>query len=392
MRYRLSLPPSFSNKAEKLGWTIIDYQIHENRVLLIQDDYRLTFWIDETETKLWDLHRHSSINGWHLIHRMVHPGTERIVEILKMSHKVMNKLTDQDELLIHKKPNKNIAPKGRPNTILLVGVRRSGNHGLLNWLIGNLSGKVVHINALDHRDLKFEMYEDYSRKDAEKYNSGTGFRYPEIESSELIYSEGKWVNFHDADWLILSLESVKVKQYKHNIIHFCDSIKCHSIILLRDPLNNAASMYKSRKSKGSTDEMVNSSVGHVLQCWEQHAMEMIENNPFWTSRVLFNRWISDRDYRDQIMLELGCINSDSGFGRISGHGRSSFDQNQDDAAKLDLEGRYKSLILDQGFVLSVAKTGIDSKLWQSVCKKHHYSIRAEYLEAVNRFPKPNSNP
>lgn len=265
------------------------------------------------------------------------------------------------------------------NTILFVGIHRSGNHGLLNWIIENLSGKVIHINALAHSDLTPELFEENSRKpdspDSEQTSSG------------LEYSERDWVNFHHADWLILSLESVKIRQMKDKLVDFSEKTDCKSVLLLRDPLNNAASMYKIRRARGFSIERARSSVGDVLECWEQHAEEMIEADSFWTTRVLFNRWIIDRSLRDQIMEDLGLTNADSGFGKISGHGRSSFDQNQDDAGKLDLEGRYASMIPDPGFVNSVANKGIDAELWKSVCDKYSYQSGGEYLTALNQFPR-----
>ena len=87
------------------------------------------------------------------------------------------------------------------------------------------------------------------------------------------------------------------------------------------------------------------------------------------------------------MADLGLTNSDSGFGKISGHGRSSFDQNQDDAGKLDLEGRYRSMISDQTFFNSVANKGIDAELWKGVCSKFSHHLGDEYLATLLQFPK-----
>jgi hypothetical protein len=388
MPSRLSLTPSFSKSAEKLGWTILNYGIQANSIILVQDDFRITFWIDEDETKMWDLHRYSSINGWHLVHRMIHPGTSRLDWVLKTAHRIMNIVSDEvDSSTKRKTPAKSTSKRRTINTILFVGVRRSGNHGLLNWLIGNLSGKVIHINALAHSDLTPEMYEKNSRKPDEKNPRKPDPRYPVSDSSGLEYSEGKWINFHHADWLILSLESVKIRQLKDKLVDFSERTKCKSVLLLRDPLNNAASMYKNKRSRGFTDEMARSSVGHVLVCWEQHAEEMVAEDSFWTTRILFNRWIIDQGFRDHIMSDMGLINSDSGFGKISGHGRSSFDQNQDDAVKLDLEGRYRSMISDQDFVNSVANKGVDAELWKSVCDKFSHYLEEEYLTTLIQFPK-----
>lgn len=388
MPSRLSLPPSFSKRAEKLGWETLPYRIQSNAILLVQDDFRLKFWIGEDGNKMWDLHRYSSISGWHLAHRMLHPGTSRLIEILKTSHQIMNMLSEEGDSIIKEKTStKSISKVGGVNTILLVGVRRSGNHGLLNWLIGNLSGKVIHINALPHSDLTPEMYEENSRKTDDENPRENNPRYPLPDSIELEYSEGVWVNFHHADWLILSLESVKVRQLKGQLTLFSERTRCKSILLLRDPLNNAASMYKNKRSRGSSDENSQSSVGHVLVCWEQHAEEMVNPHSFWTTRVLFNRWTIDRDFRDHIMSDLGLTNTDSGFGKISGHGRSSFDQNQDHAGNLDLEGRYRSMISDQVFFNSVANKGIDAELWKNVCEKFSHHSREEYLTTLLQFPR-----
>lgn len=90
---RLSLPPSFSKSAEKLGWTTINYKIQANSIQLLQDNFRITFWLDEDDTKMWDLHRYSSDNGWHLVHSMFHPGTSRLDWVLKTSHQIMKTIS-----------------------------------------------------------------------------------------------------------------------------------------------------------------------------------------------------------------------------------------------------------------------------------------------------------
>ena len=87
------------------------------------------------------------------------------------------------------------------------------------------------------------------------------------------------------------------------------------------------------------------------------------------------------------MSDLGLTNTDSGFGKISGHGRSSFDQNQDHAGNLDLEGRYRSMISDQVFFNSVANKGIDAELWKNVCEKFSHHSREEYLTTLLQFPR-----
>ena len=95
MPERLSLPPSFSKSAEKLGWATINYKIQANSIQLMQENFRITFWLDEDGTKMWNLHRYSSGNGWHLVHRMFHPGTSRLDWVLKTSHQIMKTISSE---------------------------------------------------------------------------------------------------------------------------------------------------------------------------------------------------------------------------------------------------------------------------------------------------------
>lgn len=95
MPERLSVPPSFSKSAEKLGWSVLNYKIQANSIQLVQDDFRITFWMDEDDQKMWDLHRYST-GGWHLVHRMFHPGTSRLDWVLKTSHQVMKTVSGEN--------------------------------------------------------------------------------------------------------------------------------------------------------------------------------------------------------------------------------------------------------------------------------------------------------
>lgn len=95
MPERLSVPPSFSKSAEKLGWSVLNYKIQANSIQLTQDDFRITFWMDEDDQKMWDLHQYST-SGWHLVHRMFHPGTSRLDWVLKTSHQVMKTVSGED--------------------------------------------------------------------------------------------------------------------------------------------------------------------------------------------------------------------------------------------------------------------------------------------------------
>jgi len=84
----LSIPPSFVGSAEKLGWSQLNHKISSSSVVLTMDEFRLSF-ARSGEDKIWLLDRYNPDSGWHLLHKMSHPGTTRLEWVLKTSHQVM---------------------------------------------------------------------------------------------------------------------------------------------------------------------------------------------------------------------------------------------------------------------------------------------------------------
>ncbi len=265
------------------------------------------------------------------------------------------------------------------NTILLLGIHRSGNHGVINWLIGNLSGKITHINALHHDNLLPEFFFSNSN---EKVDSDET-----IIKDGINYSEREWINFHDSDWLIISMESVRISRMKKQIETFVNQTQCKSILLLRDPLNNAASMFKIRMSRGHDFNSTKSSVGSVLTCWNEHASEMVNEKKLWSSKILFNLWNKDRKFRDEIMADLNLENTDINFGKISGHGKSSFDQKVKDARLLNLDGRYLEMMGNDDFLTIMEEFEINPNLWTEICKYFSYDPLDDYSESILKLTK-----
>jgi hypothetical protein len=91
---KLSVPPSFSKSAEKLGWQTLNFRISPTSIHLVQGNFRLTFVRVQGDEKLWVLDRYSPDGGWHNAHVMRHPGTTRLDWVLKTSHQVISMLSD----------------------------------------------------------------------------------------------------------------------------------------------------------------------------------------------------------------------------------------------------------------------------------------------------------
>jgi hypothetical protein len=165
-------------------------------------------------------------------------------------------------------------------------MKRSGQHAIINWLCEQ-GRPALHFNACDHR----------------------------LEPRNFIveYNDGKEIH-HKDDFQPL------LKNYKLVIYNFEDvpvyDTGMKRLIIIRDPWNWKASRRKSRLAL--RDDI-----------WKQHALHP-------TSKVLFNYWVKDVEYRKNLCKSLSIHFTDAGFDEVFWHGKSHFDN-------MDVLERYKEV-------------------------------------------------
>jgi len=110
---KLSVPPSFTKSAGKLGWQPLNFRVSPTSMHLVQGSFRLTFIRIQGEEKMWSLDRYDPEHGWHNAHLMRHPGTSRLDWVLKTAHQVITLLSDEETQGTGQKATPKARGKGR---------------------------------------------------------------------------------------------------------------------------------------------------------------------------------------------------------------------------------------------------------------------------------------
>ena len=212
-------------------------------------------------------------------------------------------------------------------TIFIIsGLRRSGNHAIINWLFHQCGNLSFLNNIGPHQEVKRLRYK--------KFKLGS-------KPNRLM------VSYEDKP----SNESV----FKKNESRFGSSQKVYTLLILRDPFNLIASRIAWKDAQGKEFREDVTHRKHIIALWKEHAKAFIEilENPRETSLAInYNQWFQDLDYRKSISRKLGLEFSDGGKEWVTpyGHG-SSFDGTKmhDKGSELQVLNRYKKLLSDPIF-------------------------------------------
>lgn len=251
--------------------------------------------------------------------------------------------------------------------IRVLGLRRSGNHAIINWIRSQLPKNTVFINHTRVRENPYRnVYEDQlflSRNPQLK-----GWRCEDIDWWK---KEAKG-HFSPKDCLIYSFEDQEIAQVAHHSfekmhdIYLGQSSERFDVIVIRDPFNLFASRLQGNKPRANArnfDLMNVYSRHHNLpELWVTYAKECLNETTFLRHNkvvINYNQWFSDCDYRQQIADLLGLTFSDAGFTEVvrAGGIGSSFDgiNFNNDAASMDVLNRWKRFE-ENPFFLDLLKT------------------------------------
>lgn len=218
--------------------------------------------------------------------------------------------------------------------IRVVGLRRVGNHAIINWLQrqGEAQGKTWHLNNLPvNRNPYRFLYEHYPKEKLRR------------EAAR---------QFEPKRLLTYSYEDYSVQQVassffeRRHDLYLGKSQQRFDVVILRDPFNWLASRFQ----KGFFD--VKPSHFGLMDLWLNHAREYLnetQNLPQTKVAINYNRWTRDREYRREIAEQLGLEFTDAGFNAVRQEGGgSSFDglAFQGDASKMNLSGRWQKFADD----------------------------------------------
>jgi hypothetical protein len=231
--------------------------------------------------------------------------------------KIQRKLRHEIDDTIRSLSNKQSSEVINQTEMRIVGLKRSGNHAITNWIIKQNTKKVFYINDVGVNENPYrEKYESLLR--LQDYRGRHRWE-PEVQG-----------NFRLKDCLIYSYEDYSldrvtnpVFERKHDL-YFGKSGKRYDLLILRDPFNCLASRIKSNMLSVKDNKIV----------------------------INYNSWVDDLDYRRQISSQLKLEFSDAGFNEVKHQGGgSSFDGMQftGQANKMNVHNRWQQFIDDPAF-------------------------------------------
>ncbi|EAZ92078.1 hypothetical protein [Crocosphaera chwakensis] len=256
--------------------------------------------------------------------------------------------------------------------VRVLGIRRSGNHAIISWLIDNYSGRVVHLNdilfqkgqdpyyALRNRiTIKglpyWRCYQDFSQKTLVSL-AKSFLNIPEHFSLQI---RDKAVNIEyirqsPKDFLIYSYEDIDPQNSQLDLFeqnyqkYLGESRKRLEILILRDPFNLFASLLESQMMKKNDEEQ-----HKYVELYKAYAREYLEQSQSGNIEkiyVNYNQWFLSKQYRIQLAEHLGFTSSGEPYEKVAHQGKgSSFDQLklQNNATQMKVLERWKSYKNDQ---------------------------------------------
>lgn len=215
----------------------------------------------------------------------------------------------------------------------IIGLRRTGNHTVAEWIKAQESGPIEQLNNLEVRcnpyRYKYEMLIDH---------------YPEHH---------KWAHTHYlplAKGYFPKISCLICGYEDHSLTDICDPLferfhdthvgksnRRFDVLILRDPFNLFASRLKSNMIHVKSQKLT------AVDLWIQHAKEFLGETQYLNqNRILvnYNQWVTDIDYRKQLSVQLGLNFCDSGIKKVANlGGGSSFD-----GAKMDGQGDQMAVL------------------------------------------------
>jgi len=182
--------------------------------------------------------------------------------------------------------------------IYVFGIQRSGNHGIINWLLGQF----------DHLDPE----QNLMKRGVFFNHFNAARKRPEIVPLEPRADKVRLVSYENDARLF-------DEEFRDKLLEEDENLKKHCFVIIRHPLNWYASfkaLSESNKWRKLTPRL--DVVDLMLDYFENFALNKKDSRVI---PILFDRWFSNKKYRDEIALNLVSNPNDRGF-RVMGSGSS----------------------------------------------------------------------
>lgn len=224
----------------------------------------------------------------------------------------------------------------------VAGIKRSGNHAVMNWILGHYPGTFylhncsLQVNATQlirptsNRLHLADTHPEYIPvgKDSEK---GLAIVSYEDNDPDKVFRPGREVHYK---------EYFGADSYNH-------------VLILRDPYNMTASrLYREYLPNHWVRYRILDGKHEALaELWKMYARLFLEkeNDPNWLC-VCFNRWFKDINYRKKLSAKINKPFTDVGYrGSTWRPGKTSFEHGYECTENYKIEDRWRNYIAHSGY-------------------------------------------
>ncbi len=208
--------------------------------------------------------------------------------------------------------------KNETKCFLVFGLRRTGNHAIINWICRQMTPSAHYNNCVIEPigNIRLDPLKKFYEKDKvlKKEPKGRSLSYYKLVVYNFENQLVKDVSFG------VKLLKIRTENIKY-------------IVITRDPYNLFASRLRSSRE------------GHrFIDVWKSHVHLCMENKDI--IGINFNKWFSEKNYRIELAEKLGLKFTDKGINDVFWFGASSFDGNKFDgkAQNMEVLERWKNVI------------------------------------------------
>ena len=227
--------------------------------------------------------------------------------------------------------------------IRVVGMKRTGNHAIINWIFSQLDETKCFLNYVAPNKNPFITF----------HKKGTATQFPQEDFYTKFNIKAERLGFLSPKKALMYsyeddfLEDICSDYFeKHHNRWVGKSEKRYEILILRDPFNLFASRLKL---EAMLDNVIalrkDTERDTVIKMWKQYAREILNETNFIKNNkitVNYNTWVTDVNYRKQLSEKLNLKFSDEKAKEVTPiGGGSSFDKNQTSAKDMKLFERWK---------------------------------------------------
>ncbi|HHP7231296.1 MAG TPA: hypothetical protein ACFCUY_10620 [Xenococcaceae cyanobacterium] len=198
--------------------------------------------------------------------------------------------------------------------IRVIGLRRSGNHGIITWIRRHYDERIWHLNNISPQKNPYRnLYEHYPKEELK----------PEAQG---IFTKKKCLIYNYENYTLESITNSLLEK-KHDL-YLGKSQTRYDLLILRDPYNTFASILKGQRNKNNFTYLNTYPKNHksIAELWLDYAKEFLgETNYLKYKRVMvsYNHWIIDQNYRRNISKKLDLDFCDAGFNVVKSYGGGS---------------------------------------------------------------------